>query len=625
MPQINHNFVSPVADQANPGEVGPDEWNDTHAFTMASGFVLGRTSAGPGAVEELSPATLSTVLDTFFLTQAEADLLYAPLGSGGTGDVVGPASAVADRIATFNGTTGKLIKDGGKLISELALATDLAGYQPLDADLTAIAGLATATYGRSLLTLADATALAGQVDSFFLTPAEGNAAYQPLDGDLTAIANLATTGLVTRTAANTMAARTITATATQITVTNGDGVAGNPALSFPADVVIPTVLTVPNTGLHLLDTNASHDLIIKPGSDLTADRTFTLVTGDANRTLTMTGDATTNQDVSTAGTPQFVGLDIGGTTQTLSSPGAGNLSIEGNVIYRAGGTDVPVADGGTGVSALTAFAVLCGGTTSTAAIQALASLGTSGQVLTSNGAGALPSFQAAGGGAFTSVNIQAFTANGTYTPTSGMKYCIVISTGGGGGGGASDVTNATNNIGVGGGGGAGGTCIEFFSAATIGASQSVTIGAAGTAGAASGGGNGGAGGNTTFGSLHTATGGSGGTGSGDSGSVASNTAGGAGGVPTGGTINITGAAGGKGSGVKTGSTSIGIGGDGGASFWGGGGVGGRDMRNATDITNTQGTAGVAYGSGGGGTAADDTAGLAGMAGMSGVCMVIEFI
>lgn len=43
------------------------------------------------------------------------------LGSS-TGDVVGPAVAVADRIAVFDGTTGKLIKDGGKAISELAPA-----------------------------------------------------------------------------------------------------------------------------------------------------------------------------------------------------------------------------------------------------------------------------------------------------------------------------------------------------------------------------------------------------------------------------------------------------------------------------------------------------------------------
>lgn len=84
---------------------------------------------------------------------------------------------------------------------------------------------------------------------------------------------------------------------------------------------------------------------------------------------------------------------------TLSRTGAGDIAVEGNAIYRAGGTDIPVADGGTGVSTLTAYAVMCGGTTGTGAVQSVAGLGTSGQVLTSNGAGALPTFQDATGGA----------------------------------------------------------------------------------------------------------------------------------------------------------------------------------------------------------------------------------
>jgi hypothetical protein len=60
---------------------------------------------------------------------------------------------------------------------------------------------------------------------------------------------------------------------------------------------------------------------------------------------------------------------------------------------------VTVAQGGTGLSSATAYAVLCGGTTSTGAFQSIASVGTAGYVLTSNGAGALPTFQAAAGGA----------------------------------------------------------------------------------------------------------------------------------------------------------------------------------------------------------------------------------
>ena len=47
-----------------------------------------------------------------------------------------------------------------------------------------------------------------------------------------------------------------------------------------------------NEGLHVLDTDASHVLIIKPGSDLDADRTLTLTTGDADRTLDLGGNLT---------------------------------------------------------------------------------------------------------------------------------------------------------------------------------------------------------------------------------------------------------------------------------------------------------------------------------------------
>jgi len=57
-----------------------------------------------------------------------------------------------------------------------------------------------------------------------------------------------------------------------------------------------------------------------------------------------------------------------------------------------------VAGGGTGNTTFTAYSVICAGTTSTGAFQNVSGLGSSGQVLTSNGASALPSWQAAGGG-----------------------------------------------------------------------------------------------------------------------------------------------------------------------------------------------------------------------------------
>lgn len=73
--------------------------------------------------------------------------------------------------------------DDARAVTPLKLATRLAaGYQPLDSDLTAIAGLATTSYGRAFLELADQAALVALLPS-----------YQPLDSDLTSISSLTTT------------------------------------------------------------------------------------------------------------------------------------------------------------------------------------------------------------------------------------------------------------------------------------------------------------------------------------------------------------------------------------------------------------------------------------------------
>jgi hypothetical protein len=62
----------------------------------------------------------------------------------------------------------------------------------------------------------------------------------------------------------------------------------------------------------------------------------------------------------------------------------------------------PVVEGGTGVISSTAYAPIVGGTTSTGAFQAASTgLSTSGFVLTSNGASAIPSFQAASSASIT--------------------------------------------------------------------------------------------------------------------------------------------------------------------------------------------------------------------------------
>lgn len=253
-----------------------------------------------------------------------------------------------------------------------------------------------------------------------------------------------------------------------------------------------------------------------------------------------------------------------------------------------------VASGGTGKASLTSYAVLCGGTTSTSPVQPLASLGTSGQVLTSNGAGALPSFQALTSS--NQVKIQVITTTGSYIPTAGMDYCIIEVVGGGGGGGA--------GLGTGGaGGGGGGYARGVFSAATIGSSQTVTIGAAGIGVSLSAGT---AGGTSSVGALIFGTGGRGGA-------DANTSVPGSGGTGIGGDFQTIGAPGGPGS--PPGSVNA-IAGGGGSSFFGGGAAAG------TWNTVATGNFGTSFGGGGGGGQGGPSIGGNGFAG---VVIITEFI
>jgi hypothetical protein len=65
------------------------------------------------------------------LSLATAGEIEVALSGGGNGDVVGPASSVDDRIATFDGVTGKLIQDGGATILGVISAAVMAAVDAI--------------------------------------------------------------------------------------------------------------------------------------------------------------------------------------------------------------------------------------------------------------------------------------------------------------------------------------------------------------------------------------------------------------------------------------------------------------------------------------------------------------
>ena len=72
-------------------------------------------------------------------------------------------------------------------------------------------------------------------------------AKQAADADLTAVAALSGTGVAVRSAANTWALRSIAGTSNRISITNGDGVSGNPTADIAATYVGQTSITTLGT------------------------------------------------------------------------------------------------------------------------------------------------------------------------------------------------------------------------------------------------------------------------------------------------------------------------------------------------------------------------------------------
>ena len=174
----------------------------------------------------------------------------------------------------------------------------------------------------------------------------------------------------------------ITIDGTEIDLASGD---------LTLDVAGDIILDADNADIILQDngtefgrlSRVSSDFVIKSATNnkdivfkgVDDSSTITALTLD----MSEEGAATFNSSV------QMTSIELGHSSDTtLTRASSGDVNIEGNIVYRAGGTDVAVADGGTGASSLTADAVLTGNGTS--AITAEGNLSFDGSTLAVTGA-----------------------------------------------------------------------------------------------------------------------------------------------------------------------------------------------------------------------------------------------
>lgn len=262
--------------------------------------------------------------------------------AGDTGMAITKVTVAVDRAGTDGRFEAGAGSQTGISYSDYLLASDIgSSVQAYDADLAAVAAIAAnGLIARTGAGTAAARTLTAPAAGITVSNGDG-AAGNPtlaLANDLAAYEGLATTGLVVRSGDGTAVTRALTAPAAGITVSNGDGVAGAPTLVLAND-------------LSAVEGLAGTGFAVRTGADAWTNRS--IVVGSASLTVA-NGDGV-------AGNPS---LDTAQNIQTSASPSFAGLTSTGAMTTTdgvAGGTARKVGGKAFGVTADATFADPAGG------------------------------------------------------------------------------------------------------------------------------------------------------------------------------------------------------------------------------------------------------------------------
>ncbi len=221
-----------------------------------------------------------------------------------------------------------------------------------------------------------------------------------------------------------------------ITAASGNAVVA-PAGTLTGTTLASNVVTSSLTTVGTIGTGVWQGTAIGPtfgGTGLTSYTAGDTLYASATNVLSKLPIGTTGYVLTVvAGEPAWAPIGGSGTVTSVALSVPSFLSVSGSPITSSGtlavtlsGTALPVANGGTGDTSFTPYAVITGGTTSGGALQNVSGLGTTGQVLTSAGAGALPTWTTLSGtGTVTSVAL----TDGSTTPIYSISGSPVTTSG----------------------------------------------------------------------------------------------------------------------------------------------------------------------------------------------------